>query len=30
MQQAIKEHCLSLKLGVRISENYKEIEAEYA
>lgn len=28
MQQRIKEHCLSLKLGSRISEIYKEIEAK--
>lgn len=28
MQQKIKEHCAVLKLGVRISENYKKIKAE--
>jgi len=26
MQQAIKEHCLSLKLGARIYENYQKIK----
>ena len=28
MQQAIKEHCLSLKLGARIYENYQKIKAK--
>lgn len=28
MQQKIKEHCAVLKLGTRISENYKKINAE--
>lgn len=28
MQQKIKEHCAALKLGVRISENYKKIKVE--
>lgn len=28
MQQAIKEHCAVLKLGSRMAENYKKIEAE--
>lgn len=28
MQQKIKEHCSVLKLGARISENYKKINAE--
>ena len=27
MQQLIKDHCGSLKLGTRISENYPKIEA---
>jgi DNA replication protein DnaC len=28
MQQLIKDHCVSLKLGTRISDNYPKIEAE--
>ena len=28
MQQSIKEHCAVLKLGSRMAENYKKIEAE--
>ena len=28
MQQVIKEHCFTLKLGSRMAENYKKIEAE--
>ena len=28
MQQAIKEHCAVLKIGSRMAENYKKIEAE--